>query len=51
MTLEHYLAMPDGPAKKFYLIKHFGDRLRYLANRDPRELSCAALAALLKTQA
>jgi hypothetical protein len=44
LAFEHLAALPDGPQKKFYLIKNYSDLLP--ANR--REFSCAELAAIIR---
>ena len=38
----------DGPARKFYLIKRYGDFLRK-AGYDPQTMSCQEIEAALKT--
>jgi hypothetical protein len=47
MTLQQIIDMKDGPAKKFYLIKFYGDELRKATKTDITKLGCQTLLALL----
>ena len=44
-TFETIRAQPDGPVKKFELLKVFGKALRESGVADPRTLSCEELEA------
>ena len=39
----------DGPARKFYLIKRYGDFFLRKAGYDPQTMSCQEIEAALKT--
>jgi hypothetical protein len=39
---------PNGPAKKFYLVKKFGPALREMGHTNLAELGCDQIAALIK---
>ncbi len=43
LTLTDILAMPDGPEKKFRLLKMVGVVYRHSTGCNPRTLSCAEL--------
>ncbi len=47
-SFETLRAMPNGPIKKFYLIKNFRVKIIAATGRDPRAFGCDELCALIQ---
>lgn len=47
MTFEELRAQPNGPHKKFYLIKNFRPAILAATDRIPSTLSCNELVAMI----
>ena len=47
MSFDELRALPNGPIKKFYLVKNFAAELHAATDRDLRTLGCDELCALL----
>ena len=50
MSFEELRAQPNGPAKKFHLIKNFRAAIVAQTSRDPREFGCDALCAMIEAE-
>lgn len=48
MSFAQLQALPNGPQKKFALIKNFRAEIVAVTDRDPREFGCDELVALIE---